>query len=113
MRRFLLVAGNLALVMLLAWSASKVPAASPAAQASPRRSSTPAQTPTPLCLACPQATLVGVLTQEQINTYAAWSQQPMEPSLRIKRSQIGPWGLNVERKIYLAPMTAMGYRSIL
>jgi len=66
MRRFLLLVGSLALVALLVWSASKLPAVSPAAL-STRRVPTPAETPGPPCEACPQATLAAALTQEQIN----------------------------------------------
>jgi hypothetical protein len=69
MKRILLFGGILALVALLVWSASKVPAVSPSAP-------TPAETlvPTLPCEACAQAALAAALTQEKINLSALQAQ---------------------------------------
>jgi hypothetical protein len=69
MKRNLLFGGILALVALLVWSASKVPAVSPSAP-------TPAETlvPTLPCEACAQAALAAALTQEKINLSALQAQ---------------------------------------
>jgi hypothetical protein len=69
MKRNLFIVGVLALVAMLVWSASRVPALSPPAP-------TPAATlgpPTP-CEACAQATLGAALTQEKVNLSAQEAQ---------------------------------------
>src|SRR3990172_3809926 len=76
MKRYLLFGGILALVALLAWTASKAPGVSPSAPTSARLSPTPAETlvSTLPCEACAQATLAAALTQEKINLSALQAQ---------------------------------------
>src|SRR3990172_61522 len=76
MKRYLLFGGILALVALLAWTASKAPGVSPSAPTSARLSPTPAETlvSTLPCEACAQAALAAALTQEKINLSALQAQ---------------------------------------
>ena len=69
MRRNLFIAGMLVLVVLLVWSASKVPALSPAA---PMLVATPG--PPTSCEPCAQATVAAAQTQEAISLSARQAQ---------------------------------------